>query len=110
MTANVERAALPNGNRKEISLLDLFDFVIGSHLAQQEDTIAMLIVPYGHLIQSQQHGAVISFWVPGEHFVEQKDTGLLRVFQSKLETFLPPASRKLFSGLPPLSPFSITNY
>lgn len=47
MTANVERAALPNSNRKEISLLDLFDFVIGSHLAQQEDTIAMLIVPLG---------------------------------------------------------------
>ena len=50
MTANVKRTALPNSNRKEISLLDLFDFVIGSHLAQQEDPIAMLIVPCGHLI------------------------------------------------------------
>lgn len=60
MTAKVKRTALPNSNRSEISLLDLFDFVSGSHLAQQEDPIAMLIVPCGHLIQ---HGAVISFWV-----------------------------------------------
>ena len=63
MTAKVKRTALPNSNRKEISILDLFDFVTGSHLAQQEDPIFMLIVPCGHLIQSQQHGAVISFWV-----------------------------------------------
>lgn len=80
MTDNVKRTALRNSNRKEISLLDLFDFVSGSHLAQQEDPIAMLIVPCGQLIQSQQHGAVISFWVPGEHFDERKDNGLLRVF------------------------------
>ena len=110
MTANVKRTALPNSNRKEFSLLDLFDCVIGSHLAQQEDPIAMLIVPCGHLIQSQQHGPVISFWIPGEHFDERKDSGLLRVFHRKLETFLPPASRKLFSWLPPFIPFSITKY
>lgn len=61
MTANVKRTALPNSDRKEIAILDLFDFVTGSHLAQEEDPIAMLIVPCGHLIQSQQHGAVISF-------------------------------------------------
>ena len=34
MTANVKRTALPNSDRKEIVILDLFDFVTGSHLAQ----------------------------------------------------------------------------
>lgn len=34
MTANVKRTALPNSDRKEIAILDLFDFVTGSHLVQ----------------------------------------------------------------------------
>lgn len=34
MTASVKRTALPNSDRKEIAILDLFDFVTGSHLAQ----------------------------------------------------------------------------
>ena len=34
MTANVKRTALPNSDRKEIAILDLFDFVTGSLLAQ----------------------------------------------------------------------------
>ena len=66
----------------------LFGLVSGSHAVQLVDPISALMVPWGHLTQSQQHGEVVSFSVPGTHSVEQKDTGVDRVFQRKCDVLI----------------------
>ena len=50
----------------------LFGFVSVSHAMQLLDPSSVLIVPCGQSIQSQQHGVVIAFLVPGRHSEEQK--------------------------------------
>ena len=55
-----------------------FDFVSGSHSMQRVDPILVLIVPCGHFMQSQQHGVVGAFIVPGKHLDSQKDSGVER--------------------------------
>ena len=53
-----------------------FDFVSESHFVQLVDPFSVLTVPFGHFIQSQQHGVLNSLLVPGKHSEEQKDNGV----------------------------------
>ena len=70
----------------------LFGFVSASHSLQLFDPISLLIVPCGHVIQSQQHGVLGAFIVPGRHSDAQKATGPDKLFtkglQRKLVVFI----------------------
>lgn len=69
------------------SVRSSFGFASDSHFVQLSDPFLALIVPCGHLMQSQQHGKVISFLVPGKHSDEQKDTGFENLFHRKSDVF-----------------------